>query len=64
MESIHSHEYAGAAVPAGPPDSPGGTAGEPEEKFTPRGAMAFFGLMLLAYIVMWGLIYIEMMERR
>jgi hypothetical protein len=35
-----------------------------EESFKPRGAMAFFVLMLLLYAVMWLSVYLEVLSRR
>ncbi|GBD06285.1 hypothetical protein HRbin21_00071 [bacterium HR21] len=35
-----------------------------EESFKPRGAMAFFALMMLLYAVMWLAVYLEVFSRR
>lgn len=36
---------------------------EGEEKFTPRGAMAFFVLMLVVYALLWFSIYFDLIGR-
>lgn len=36
---------------------------ESEEKFVPKGAMAFFFVMLLVFTLMWFSIYFEMVGR-
>jgi len=41
-----------------------GSGNEQEEKFVPKGAMAFFLLLLLAYTLMWFSIYFDMLSRR
>ncbi len=33
------------------------------EEFFPKGAITFFLLLILLYIVMWGSIYLELIER-
>ncbi len=35
-----------------------------EDSFKPRGAMAFFVLMLVVYAVMWLSVYFEVLSRR
>lgn len=33
------------------------------EEFVPKGAITFFLLLLLLYLLMWGSVYFELIER-
>lgn len=58
MENLTS--AIGRHLPHKPP--PTGNS-EVEEKFTPRGAMAFFVLMLVVYAILWFSIYFDLIGR-
>jgi hypothetical protein len=36
---------------------------QPQEKFVPKGALAFFGLVLLVMAVIWLFVYVKMIKQ-
>lgn len=42
----------------------GGSPDHTDEKFVPKGAMAFFMIMIVVYAMMWFMMYFDLLGRK